>query len=83
MYRISFVTALVWLVANVESKPASFNRIASTSVSRCLKTAPGITESPTLSGTDLMKFKRQELGSDTCAYINGKAQDTPTLDYLC
>ncbi|RBR12018.1 uncharacterized protein FIESC28_08788 [Fusarium coffeatum] len=64
-YKILLVTALVCLLTFGESKPASINRVASTSVSRCLKNAPRITEPPIPGPIELKKVKRQELGSDT------------------
>ena len=82
MYKTPLFTALVCLVTLVESKPASINRVASTSISRCLETAPRITKPPVSDQIELIKVKRQEPGFDTCAYINGKAQHTSALCFI-
>ena len=72
MDRISFIIALVYLIAFIEFKPALITSAASTSLSRRTITPPRITEPPTPGPIDLIKVKRQDLGFDTCAYINGK-----------
>lgn len=83
MYKVLLGMALLCLVTFVESKPASINRVASTSVSRCLKTAPRITEPPIPGSIELTKVKRQDPNSDTCAYIDGKAYHVSNLCFIC